>query len=84
MPIVVNLSPEIEALLHEKALRHGQDISFVASELLSNLLKWEEQDSKEAIKGIQKGLEDFEVGRYRSFSEFAEQQRLKYNLSAKE
>jgi len=84
MPIVVNLRPELEALLHDKALRHGQDINFVASELLSKILEWEAQDSEEAIKGIQKGLDDFETGRYRSFSEFAEQQHLKYSLPAKE
>ncbi|MBR8840750.1 MAG: hypothetical protein DSM106950_43995 [Stigonema ocellatum SAG 48.90 = DSM 106950] len=42
----------------------------------------EVQDSQEAIKGIQQGLDDFEAGRFRSFDEFAEEQRRKYNIPA--
>lgn len=82
MAIVVTLSPELEALLLDKAARRGQDVSLVASELLASILEWEEQDSEEAIKGIQQGLDDFESGRFRSFQDFAEEQRSKYNLSA--
>jgi predicted transcriptional regulator len=75
MAILVTLSPELEALLLDKAARRGQDISLVASELLASVLKWEEQDSEEAIKGIQQGLDDFEAGQFRSFQNFAEDQR---------
>ncbi len=82
MTILVTLSPELESLLREKAAQRGQDVSFVVSELLSSVLEWETQDSEEAIKGIQQGLNDFEVGRSRSFQEFAEEQRRKYNLPA--
>ena len=82
MAIVVTLSPELEALLLDRAARRGQDVSLVASELLASILEWEEQDSEEAIKGIQQGLDDFEAGRFRSFQDFAEEQRSKYNLSA--
>ncbi len=39
-----------------------------------------EQDLKEAVEGIQKGLDDFETGKFRSFAEFADEQRRKYNL----
>ena len=74
MTIVVTLSPELEALLLDKAAQQGQDVSLVVSELLSSVLEWETQDSEEAIKGIQQGLNDFELGRYRSFQEFAEEQ----------
>jgi predicted transcriptional regulator len=80
MTIVVTLSPELEAFLRDKAAQQGQDISLVASELLSSVLEWEEQDSQEAIKGIQQGLDDFEVGRHRTFQAFAEEQRHKHNL----
>ncbi|WP_293114022.1 hypothetical protein [Moorena sp. SIO4G3] len=38
------------------------------------------EDSQEAIKGIQKGLNDFDAGRFRSFAEFAIEQRRQYNL----
>jgi predicted transcriptional regulator len=82
MSIVVTLSPELEALLRDKAVRQGQDISLVASELLASVLVWETQDTEEAIEGIQRGLDDFEAGRFRSFQEFAEEQRQKYNLPA--
>ena len=81
MAIVVTLSPELEALLLDKAARRGQDVSLVASELLASLLEWEKQDSEEAIQGIQQGLDDFESGRFRSFQDFADAQRSKYNLS---
>ncbi|MGI0492452.1 hypothetical protein ACN4EG_11760 [Alkalinema pantanalense CENA528] len=82
MAIVVTLSPELEGLLIDKAAQRGQDVNLVASELLASILKWEEQDSEEAIQGIQQGLDDFESGRFRSFQEFAEEQRKKHNLSA--
>ena len=81
MAIVVSLSPELEARLREKAAQQGQDVSLVATELLESILEWELEDSEEAIKGIQQGLEDFEAGRFRSFDEFVEEQRRKYNLS---
>ncbi|MBD2772347.1 hypothetical protein [Iningainema tapete] len=80
MAIFVTLSPELEALLRDKAARLGQDVDIVASQLLTNALEWEVQDSIEAIKGIQQGLDDFEADRFRSFDEFAEEQRRKYNL----
>ncbi|BAY40692.1 hypothetical protein NIES2111_50790 [Nostoc sp. NIES-2111] len=80
MAIVVSLNPELEARLRQKAAQQGKDVSSVASELLEGILEWELQDSQEAIEGIQRGLEDFEAGRYRSFDEFAEEQHRKYNL----
>lgn len=82
MSIVVTLSPELEALLRDKAAQQGQDVSFVAAELLASILEWEKQDSVEAIQGIQKGLDDFKAGRFRAFQEFTEEQRHKHNLSA--
>lgn len=80
MSIVISLSPEVEAQLREKAAQQGQDVSLVAAELLSRVLEWESQDSEEAIEGIHHGLDDFAAGRSRSFQEFAEEQRRKYNL----
>ncbi|NEP10980.1 MAG: hypothetical protein F6K14_12355 [Symploca sp. SIO2C1] len=82
MAIVVTLRPELEARLRDKAARQGQDIDLVVTELLARVLEWEEQDSEETIRGIQQGLDDFEAGRFRSFQEFADEQRRKYNLPA--
>jgi predicted transcriptional regulator len=78
--IVVTLSPELEALLRDRAAQQGQDVGLVASELLASVLGWEEKDSEEAIKGIQQGLDDFEAGQFRSFQDFATEQHHKYDL----
>ena len=75
MTITVTLSPEAEAKLLEKAARQGKDVATVAAELLASVLEWEAQDYKEAVEGIQRGLDDFEAGRFRSFEEFAEEPR---------
>ncbi len=80
MQIVVSLTPELEALLRDRAVQQGQDVNLVASELLATALEWEMRDSEEATKGIQQGLDDFEAGRFRSFEQFAQEQRRKYNL----
>lgn len=80
MEIVVTLSPEVEARLREKAARQGQAVSLVAAELLASILEWEMQDSQEAVEGIQRGLNDFETGQFRSFDEFSSEQHHKYNL----
>jgi hypothetical protein len=69
MTIVVTLSPELEEQLREKAVRQGQDINLVATELLASILKEEAQDSVESVKGIQQGLDDFSIGKFRSFDE---------------
>jgi len=82
MAIVVTLSPELEALLCDRAARQGQDVCLMASELLASVLAWEEQDSEAAIRGIQQGLDDFEGDRFRSFEDFAEEKRCKYDLPA--
>lgn len=80
MAIVISLSPEVEARLRAKAAQQGRDVNLVAAELLAGILEWELQDSEEAVVGIQRGLDDFEAGRFRAFDEFAQEQRHKYNL----
>ncbi|CBN57039.1 MULTISPECIES: hypothetical protein [Kamptonema] len=69
MAIIVTLSPELEAQLRDRAIRKGQDVNLLASELLTNFLEWEAQDSEEAIEAIQQGLENFAAGQFRSFDE---------------
>jgi predicted transcriptional regulator len=80
MSIIVNLNSEIEELLRETAAKQGRDVSVVAAELLTTILKWETEETQEAVKGIQRGLDDFEAGKCRSFAQFAEEQRRKYHL----
>ncbi|MBW4505445.1 MAG: hypothetical protein KME64_02870 [Scytonematopsis contorta HA4267-MV1] len=82
MTIVITLTPEIEARLREKAVQRGEDVSIVAAQMLTNALESEAQDLREAIEGIQRGLDDFEAGNFRSFNDFAEEKRRKHNLPA--
>ncbi|MGK7926758.1 MAG: hypothetical protein AB4290_16210 [Spirulina sp.] len=84
MTIILNLSSETEAKLMEEATRQGKDIDVVASELLTKVLDWEAWDTEDAIAGIQRGLDDFEAGRFRSFEEFAREQYRKHDLSISE
>jgi hypothetical protein len=71
---------EAETKLLEKAARQGKDVATVAAELLASALEWEAEDYEEAVESIQRGLDDFDAGQFRSFAEFAEEQRCKYNL----
>jgi predicted transcriptional regulator len=78
--LTIHLAPEEEANLHEKSVREGLNAEVVAHDVLVRALEWENQDRAEAIAGIQHGLEDFEQGRFRRFSEFEREQRAKYAL----
>lgn len=80
MTITINLAPEEEAKLHDKAVREGLNAEAVAHDALVQALKWDVQDRAEAVAGIQRGMEDFEQGRFRRFSEFEAEQRAKYPL----
>jgi predicted transcriptional regulator len=80
MPITISLSPDIEARLHARAEQQGQDVNTLAAELLTQLIEWEQQDTEEAIAGIQRGLDDFVTGQARTFQDFATEQRQKYDL----
>ena len=80
MALTIVLNPDIEAKLYARAERQGRDVNMLAAELLTQLLEWEQQDTEEAISGIQLGLDDFAGGRSRAFQDFAREQRQKYDL----
>ncbi len=80
MMIAVQLPPEAEERLRARAERQGEDKAQVAARLILEALEWEEQDYAEAVEGIERGLADFEHGRFRPFHEFAAEQRKKHNL----
>lgn len=82
MTLTITLPPDAEQRLRERAAREGQDAATVAALVLGEALAREEEDSAEAVQGIQRGLDDFAAGRFRSFTEFAEEQRRKYQLPA--
>ncbi len=75
--MTITLNPQTEAKLRAKADQEGQDINSLADELLGLILDWDAQDRAEAITGIQKGLQAFDEGRFRSFKEFAAEQRTR-------
>ena len=80
MTITINLAPEEEARLHQKAVREGLNAEALAHDVLVQALEWDAQDRAEAVAGIERGLEDFAQGRFRRFSEFEAEQRAKYSL----
>lgn len=75
------ISSELENKLVKRAATRGQDPNLFAEELLTDALLWAD-DYDEAIQGAERGLADFEAGRFRPFSEFAAEQRVKHGLGA--
>lgn len=84
MTITINLAPEEEIKLHQRAVRTGVNAESAAHDALVQALEWEAQDHAEAVAGIQRGITAFEQGRFRRFSEFEAEQRAKYSLPSSE
>ena len=82
MSLTINLPPEVEVRLREKAALEGRDAEATVVAVLIDALESEAQDRTAAIRGIQRGLDDFAAGRFRSFTEFADEQVRKYGLPA--
>ena len=81
MSITLELPPKIEALLRQRAESTGQDISQMALSVLALGLSLDDKDFFAALKGIQRGLDDFEQGQFSSLEEFVAEQNQKYGLS---
>ena len=47
MNITINLDSELEALLRDKAVQQGKDVSAIATELLTRILAWKKKDLAE-------------------------------------
>nr|WP_199331029.1 hypothetical protein [Calothrix sp. FACHB-1219] len=75
------MPPKIEALLRQGAQSTGQDISQMAIVVLTLGLSLDDSDFFEALKGIQRGLDDFERGQFSSLEDFIAEQNQKYGLS---
>ena len=80
MTVTIELPADAGEWLEEKARREGDDPQVVAATLLVERLMWEAEDDREAVAGIQRGLDDFESGRFRPFGEVAEEQVRKHGL----
>ncbi len=81
MSITLDLPPKIEALLQQRAESTGQDISQMALFVLALGLSLDDHDFFEALKEIQRGLDDFEQGQFSSLEDFIAEQNQKYGLS---
>ena len=81
MSITLDLPPNIEALLRQRAERSGQEMSKMALTLLTLGLSLDDRDFVESISGIQQGLDDFEQGKFSSLEDFVIEQNQKYGLS---
>jgi predicted transcriptional regulator len=80
MTLTLNLPPDIETLLVQRAERTGQELSSLAIALLSVGLSSEGDDFFDAVAGIQRGLNDFEAGQFSSLEDFVAEQNQKYGL----
>lgn len=63
--MTITISGELEVRLRDRAQQEGQDPDTIAQVLLSAALDWEAQERREAIVGIQRGLEAGAAGRVR-------------------
>ncbi|MBE9078282.1 hypothetical protein IQ241_13435 [Romeria aff. gracilis LEGE 07310] len=81
MSITLDLPPQIEALLRQRAETTGQDIGQIAVTVLTWGLSLSDADFFETLNGIQRGLNNFEQGQFSSLDDFIAEQNQKYGLS---
>lgn len=80
MSLTLELPPQVETLLRQRAEATGEDIQHIAVAVLTLGLSLNE-DFFAALEGIQQGLDDFEQGRFSSFEDFIAEQNEKHGLS---
>jgi predicted transcriptional regulator len=81
MSITLDLPPQLEALLRQRADTTGQNLSQFALAVLTLGLSLDDQDFFDSIAGIQRGLDDFEQGQFSSLEDFVTEQNQKYGLT---
>ncbi len=81
MSITLELPPQIESLLRQRAETTGQDVGQVAVAVLTWGLSLNDEDFFETLNGIQRGLDDFEQGQFSSLDDFVAEQNQKYGLT---
>ena len=77
MTITLNLEPDMEAYLREKAIREGQETEAVAQALLAWAMDWEAQDQAETLESVRRGLEANDAGHVRSAADVFADMRSK-------
>jgi hypothetical protein len=81
MSITLDLPPQLEALLRQRADTTGQNLSQFTLAVLTLGLSLDDQDFFDSIAGIQRGLDDFEQGQFSSLEDFVVDQNQKYGLT---
>jgi hypothetical protein len=66
MSITLELPPQLEILLRQRAETTGQDMGKIAVAVLTWGLSLKDEDFFETLNGIQRGLDDFEQGQFSS------------------
>lgn len=81
MSITLDLPSHIETLLRQRAEATGQDMGQIAIAVLTWGLSLNDEDFFETLRGIQRGLDDFEQGQFSSLDNFVAEQNQKYGLA---
>jgi hypothetical protein len=81
MSITLDLPPQLEALLRQRADSTGQNLPQFALAVLTLGLSLDDDDFFDSIAGIQRGLDDFEQGQFSSLEDFVVEQNQKYGLT---
>lgn len=81
MSITLDLPPQVETLLRQRAEATGQDIQHIAVAVLALGLSLNDDDFFAALDGIQRGLDDFEQGQFSSLADFIAEQNEKHGLT---
>lgn len=86
--MTITIDAELETRLRAAAEARGEDPNRFAIAVLTEALDWNEdpdadltEEEKAAVRaGVERGLKDFEEGRFRPFAEFAAEMRARYDL----
>jgi len=81
MSITLDLPPQIETLLRQRAETTGEDMGQIAIAVLSWGLSLNDEDFFETLSGIQRGLDNFNQGQSSSLDQFIAEQNQKYGLT---
>ena len=81
MTITLDLEPDVESYLREKAAQEGQDEEAVAQALLAQAAAWNARDHAEAVEGVRQGFAASDTGRVRPAADVFADMRAKLAAS---
>jgi hypothetical protein len=81
MSITLDLPPQVETLLRQRAETTGPDVGQIAIAVLAWGLSLDDEDFFVTLNGIQRGLNDFGQGHFSTLDDFVAEQNQKYGLA---